>query len=173
MNQTKSMIECAIELMKTKKKPHTLKSIAKEVFEMQGLKVNEHPDLYSQFVSDFMLCGYFIYCGEIKDKKGVKLWDIKTRQHSSLLENDAEYTDPYENDEEVVRNELKDETEYLDKEDGFVDNTDSDDQYDMDEEKEEKDDIEEALSEDGIEYDSDELFEDDTEEDSFDDEDIN
>lgn len=167
MEQKDSMLELAMALMEKKRKPHTIQNLAKEVFEIKGLKVNEHPDLLSQFVSDFMLCGFFICCGE--DKKGVKVWDIKTRQSCELLENDGAYLDdPYGNDEEVIKNELKDEFEYLDKSDSFADNNYADDQDDIDEDKEEKDDIEEALSEEEIDFgDDDELPED-----SYDDEDI-
>ena len=38
MSDFDSMLELAIELMEKKRKPHTIQSIAKDVFEMKGLK---------------------------------------------------------------------------------------------------------------------------------------
>ena len=146
MSEFDSMIELAIELMEKKRKPHTVHTIAKEVFELKGLKVNENPELMGQFINDFMLCGIFICCGE--DKKGNKVWDLKTRQKFELLEKDGTYIDdPYGDDEDVIKNELKDEFEYLNENKPEYDdeslNDDSDDEDNDDED--EKDDIEEEL----------------------------
>ncbi len=141
-----SLIEIAIELMEKKRKPHTIMSIAKDVFEMKGLDYTENPELLSQFQIDFMLCGYFMCCGE--DKKGNKLWDLKERQPHELLDKESVYLDDvYEDDDEVKKNELKEEDyTYASKEDQEFDSEFSNDNSDEDEEDdEEKDDIEEEL----------------------------
>ena len=77
-----SLLEIAFEEMKKKKKPKTLEKICKDVFEIKGIKYNE--ETASQFQIDFMLSGNFVCCGE--DKDGEKLWDLKSRQSSSLLD---------------------------------------------------------------------------------------
>lgn len=141
-----SLIEIAIELMEKKRKPHTIMSIAKDVFEMKGLDYTKNPELLSQFQIDFMLCGYFMCCGE--DKKGNKLWDLKERQPHELLDKESVYLDDvYEDDDEVKKNELKEEDyTYASKEDQEFDSEFSNDNSDEDEEDdEEKDDIEEEL----------------------------
>lgn len=164
MYENDSLLEIAKELMEKKRKPHTIQAIAKEAFEVKGLKMGEHIDLYSQFINDFMLCGFFICCGE--DKKGVKVWDLKSRQKHELIEKDGAFLDdPYGDDEDVVNNELKDE-------DFFNDSNEMDEQFEEDDEDEkdedETDDIEEELLlENG--YDIDDL--DDDIDESFDDED--
>lgn len=143
MYENNSLIEIAIEQMNKKRKPQTLNSIAKEVFEMKGLKISDNKELLAQFEIDFMLCGYFICCSE--DKKGNKLWDLKSRQHHELQDKEGVYLeDPYEDDEDVKKNELKDDIDYLG-------STDDDNELSFSEEEEddvdddEKDDIEEEL----------------------------
>ena len=159
MLQNDSLIEIAIELMEKKRKPHTILSIAKDVFEMKGLNYNDNLEMLGQFQIDFMLCGNFICCGE--DKKGNKLWDLKDRQHHDLLDKESIYLDDlYEDDEEVKKNELKD--------DDFVyaneNNQDYDSEYNNDnsddDDEEEKDDIEEELLLNDMYDDDDELDED-------------
>lgn len=146
MAQNDSLIEIAIELMEKKRKPHTILSIAKDVFEMKGLDYNENPEMLAQFQIDFMLCGQFICCGE--DKKSNKLWDLKERQSHELLDKESVYLDDvYEDNDEVKKNELKEEDyAYVDKE-----NREYDSEYNYDlnddeeDDEEEKDDIEEEL----------------------------
>lgn len=166
MIQNNSLIEIAIELMEKKRKPHTILSIAKDVFEMKGLELNDNPEILSQFQIDFMLCGYFMCCGE--DKKGNKLWDLKERQHHELLDKENVYLDDlYEDDEEVKKNELKEEDyNYANKENQEFDSEYNNDNNDEDDDEvEEKDDIEEELLLNDM-YDDDEL-----DEDSYDDKD--
>ena len=166
MNENDSLLEIAKELMEKKRKPHSIQNLAKEVFELKGLKVSDNLEMYSQFVNDFMLCGYFICCGE--DKKGVKLWDLKSRQRHELLEKDGAYLDdPYGDDEDVVNNELKDDDYYYgDSKDSYDNQFDDEDDDEEDDDEEEKDDIEEELLF-GNGYDVDE--EDDDDEDGYDD----
>lgn len=166
MYENDSLLEIAKELMEKKRKPHSIQNLAKEVFELKGLKVSDNLEMYSQFVNDFMLCGYFICCGE--DKKGVKLWDLKSRQRHELLEKDGAYLDdPYGDDEDVVNNELKDDDYYYgDSKDSYDNQFDDEDDDEEDDDEEEKDDIEEELLF-GNGYDVDE--EDDADEDGYDD----
>ncbi len=130
-----SLIEIALREMKSKRKPRTLERIAKDVFEVKGLNIKEEEETLAQFKMDFMLSGYFICCGE--DKHGNKVWDLKSRQPSSLLDKDgSSLEDLYEYDEEVIKHELKDDIIYKE-ELGESDDEDDD--------EEEHDEIEEEL----------------------------
>lgn len=152
-----SLVEIAIKEMSKKRKPRTLANIAKEVFEIKGLSSAEAAAALPQFQIDFMLSGHFICCGE--DRKGAKIWDLKNRQHSSLLDKEGVYVDPEEENEDVKNNELRDDI-FVDENNSEYENDDIDD--DDDDKEDEKDDIEEALG----------LYEeDDIEEDSYDDND--
>ena len=154
-----SLVEIAIKEMAKKRKPRTLNQIAKEAFEIKGVSSEEAKKILPQFEIDFMLCGNFICCGE--DRKGEKLWDLKTRQPSSLLDKEGIYLeDPYDDDEDVIKNELKDDSFENENGDSYDDNEDNEDE----DEDDEKDDIEEELL----------LYEDEDEEldeDSYDDND--
>lgn len=135
-NNYDSFLEIAVALMRKKKKPQSLESMTKEVFSKKGVEGNELQ--IAQFQVDFMLSGFFVCCGE--DKNGNQLWDLKTRQNSSLLDKDSGYMkDLSEEEAEASENELKDDYQYGDNE--------SIDQYIDDDEDEtnEKDDIEEDL----------------------------
>ncbi len=130
-----SLLEIAVNLMKRKKKPQTLKSMLNEIFDRKGIEKTDQA--VAQFEVDFMLSGLFIYCGEDKDKN--QLWDLKERQPSSLLDKDGGVLDLYENDEEATKNELRDDVDFSDKN---VDEYINDDEL---ESKEEEDDIGEEL----------------------------
>ena len=135
-NNYDSFLEIAVALMKKKKKPQSLEAITKEVFSKNGVDGNELQ--VAQFQVDFMLSGYFVCCGE--DKAGNQLWDLKTRQLTSLLDKDSGYMkDLSDEEEEALNNELKDDFEFGDGQniDQYID--------DDDEEINEKDDIEEDL----------------------------
>ncbi len=133
-----SLLEIAINCLKRKKKPQTLDTIQKEVFQRKGLSLDD-TQMLAQFEVDFMLCGSFIFCGE--DIHGNQLWNLKEREQSSLLDKDGGIIDDiYADDEDVIKNELKDDTLFDGKNmDGYV----SDD--DIDEKVEDEDDIEEEL----------------------------
>lgn len=161
-----SLLEIAVALMKRKKKPQTLKSMLNEIFERKGMEQDEQA--VAQFEVDFMLSGLFIYCGEDKDQN--QLWDLKERQPSSLLDKDGGYLDLYEDDEEVTKNELRDDTDYAEKN---VDEYISDDEL---EKKDEEDDIEEELGlvddeVDTVEIDSSELNREEYDDDELEEED--
>lgn len=172
-----SLIEIALREMKAKRKPRTLAKIAKDVFEVKGINIKEDERALAQFEIDFMLSGHFICCGE--DKNGAKLWDLKSRQPSSLLDKDGNYLeDLYDDDEEVVKNELKDDIVFKQLDDDFDDDVEEEEE----EEEEEHDDIEEELlsiDEDDEEAETDivledldeDNLEDDYDDDDFDDED--
>ena len=130
-----SLLEIAVNLMKWKKKPQTLKSMLNEIFERKGIEQTEQA--VAQFEVDFMLSGLFIYCSEDKDKN--QLWDLKERQPSSLLDKDGGVLDLYEDDEEATKNELRDDVDFADKN---VDDYINDDEIDK---KDDEDDIEEEL----------------------------
>lgn len=136
-NNYDSFLEIAVALMKKKKKPQSLESMTKEVFSKKGVEGNELQ--IAQFQVDFMLSGFFVCCGE--DKNGNQLWDLKTRQNSSLLDKDSGYMrDLSEEEAEALDNELKDDFQY-----GSEGNIDQYLDDDDDEETNEKDDIEEDL----------------------------
>lgn len=140
----KSLLEIALEEMKKKKKPRTMQKILEETFQLKGMNYKEEADKVAQFEMDFMLSGHFICCGENKD--GTKLWDLKNRQPTSLLDKDGSYLDDlYSDDEDVVKNELTDDMIFaadLQSEDEMWESLDRED----DEEEEEHDEIEEELS---------------------------
>ena len=159
MNANDSLIEIALREMKSKRRPRTLAKITKDVLGLKGIDPKEAKELLTQFQMDFMLSGHFICCGE--DKQGVKIWDLKNRQPSSLLDKDGSYLeDLYDYDDEVTKHELKDDIPY--KIDSEFDDDDIDDDDD-DTDIEETDDIEEELfnqteeDEDVVEEDDEEL----------------
>lgn len=155
-----SLIEIAYREMSKKRKPKTLDKICKDVFEIKGIKYDEKEA--SQFQIDFMLSGNFVCCGE--DKNGEKLWDLKSRQLSSLLDKDGSYLDdPYDDDDDVKENELNDDMGYLGIDEEKEQSIDDEDEED---DNEETDDIEEELLSNSY-YDEDE----ETAEDSYDDKD--
>lgn len=135
-NNYDSFLEIAVALMKKKKKPQSLDLITKEVFSKKGIEGNELQ--IAQFQVDFMVSGYFLWCGE--DKDGNQLWGLKSRQNSALLDKDGGYLkEMSDDDEEVLNNELKGEYQF-EEYDGINQFIEDDD-----EETNEKDDIEEDL----------------------------
>jgi DNA-directed RNA polymerase delta subunit len=137
-NNYDSFLEIAVALMKKKKKPQSLEALTKEVFSKKGVEGNELQ--IAQFQVDFMLSGFFVCCGE--DKAGNQLWDLKTRQHSSLLDKDSGYMiDSSAEDNEAAENELKEEDQYGDRDGLYQGYDDDDDEDDLNE----PDDIEDEL----------------------------
>ena len=138
INNNESLLEIAVRLMKSKKKPKSLKELTNEVFREKGIAEDSLIDeKKAQFQVDFMVSGYYVCCGE--NRKCHKLWDLKSRQPSSLIDKDGNLLeDLYADDEDVIKNELKDDDVLFDNDDHLLE--------DDDEEKEEHDDIEEELS---------------------------
>lgn len=130
-NKEKSLLEVAIELLDMKKKPQKIMNILREVMEIKGVKASVAKELAPQFLLDFMQCGYFVYCGD-------DCWDLKDRQPTSVLDKEGgDYADIYEDDEDVKKNELKDEL-FVEED---VKNSSDDEEEDDDEENEEDDDL--------------------------------
>ncbi len=135
-DKEKSLLEIAIELLDAKKKPQKMITIVKEVMELKGIKASYAKELAPQFMLDFMQSGYFVYCGD-------DCWDLKDRQPTSVLDKDGgDYTDIYEDDEDVKKNELKDDL-YEEENSKKEDNDDDDDDFDK---EEEMDDLDEELA---------------------------
>ena len=100
----KSLLEIAVELFSTKHKPQPIMQIAKEVMEIKGVKAAAAKEVLPQFILDFQASGYFVYCGD-------GCWDLKDHQPTSVLDKDGTDFDIYsEDDEEVKKNELKDDS---------------------------------------------------------------
>lgn len=148
-----SLLEIAVNLMKSKKKPKSLKEITNEVFQVKGTDSQENlAELKAQFQTDFMISGFFVCCGE--NAKGQTLWDLKSRQPSTLNDKDGNFDDLYADDEDVIKNELKEDIydvpgykESID----VIDDIDEDDEYEHDEIEEELslvDDLEEDIESD-------------------------
>lgn len=139
VNKNDSLLEIAIDVMSRKKKPQTLRAIIKEVFEIKGINNNKIDEMLPQFQMDFMLSGVFICPGE--DKRGVKLWDLKYRQPSMILDKDGSYLeDLYFDDEDISKYELSDDTQ---DQDISIDSTDEDED---DDNHNQPDEIEEDLA---------------------------
>ncbi len=131
----KSLLEIAVELLLTKHKPQPIMQIAKEAMEIKGLKTAQAKEILPQFLLDFQASGYFVYCGD-------GCWDIKDRQPTSVLDKDGTDFEIYsEEDDEVKKNELKDES--------YESEVRSEQSHDDDEDQEEDDDISTLLKEDG------------------------
>lgn len=127
----KSLLEIAIELLNGKQKPQKIGNIVREVMELKGLKGNALKEATPQFILDFMQCGYFVYCGDDN-------WDLKDRQSTSILDKDGhDYENIYDDDEEVKKNELRDEDIYA----TSLENDDLDDDEDDDDDSTDDDDL--------------------------------
>ena len=139
-NKDNSLIEIAVELLHKKQRPQNINSIIKEVMSIKGIKAAEVSEYAPQFVMDFMLSGYFVYCGE-------DCWDLKDRQPTSVLDKDGgDYEDFLANDEDVKKNELKDgsfDAAYADENNYespiIIDNRDEEDEDDEEVEEDEDD----------------------------------
>lgn len=126
-DKEKSLLEIAIELLDMKKKPQKITAILKEVMEIKGVKASAMKELSPQFILDFMQSGYFVYCGD-------ECWDLKDRQPTAVLDKESgDYDDIYEDDEDVKKNELKDDIFIDDNIDRIQDNDEDDDENEEDE----------------------------------------
>lgn len=127
-DKEKSLLEIAIELLESKKKPQKIMAILKEVMEIKGVKASLQKELAPQFLLDFMQSGYFVYCGE-------DCWDLKDRQPISVLDKDGEglvtEEDAIAEKEQLRGDDPSDTTSNDDNEDDDYDN-DKDEQDDAD-----------------------------------------
>src|SRR5690554_5600755 len=160
MNANDSLIETAVREMKSKRRPRTLAKITKDVFEVKGINPKDAKEQLIQFQMDFMLSGHFICCGE--DKRGEKIWDLKSRQVSSLLDKDGTYLDDlYDYDEDIAKYELKDNEDFEDDEDLGDEDEDKfdEDSDDIEEELEDDEDVHIDITD--LEADEDDTYDDD------------
>lgn len=129
----KSLLEIAVELLQKKRKPQKILTIMTEVMEIKGYKPQQAKQHAAQFIADFMESGIFVYCGD-------DCWDLKERQSTAVLDKDGgDYEEIYYNDEDVKKNELKDDIfddNYISDDD---DDSDEDDDDDSDDDEEDDD----------------------------------
>lgn len=137
-----SLLEIAVKLLQSKKKPKKLKEIVKEVMTKKGYTADQIKELAPQFMLDFMASGYFVYCGD-------DTWDLKDRQPVAMLDKDGgdfEYTS--DDLDEVKANELKDDDYENNLDDSSMDDDDDDDDNDDDD-----DDISKEFNDEDDEFD--------------------
>ena len=142
MYNVDSLLEIAVKLLQSKKKPKKLKEIVKEVMTKKGYTAEQIKELAPQFMLDFMASGYFVYCGD-------DTWDLKDRQPVAMLDKDGgdfEYTS--DDLDEVKANELKDDDYESNLDDSSMDDDDDDDDND-----DEDDDISKEFNDDDDEFD--------------------
>lgn len=163
-DKEKSLLEIAIELLDMKKKPQKITAILKVVMEIKGVKASVMKELSPQFILDFMQSGYFVYCGD-------ECWDLKDRQPTAVLDKESgDYDDIYEDDEDVKKNELKDDIFIDDNIDRIQDNDEDDDEN---EEDEIDDDLAKAFDDFDDEYNAGLILVDDNQEEENEDDDDN
>ena len=153
----KSLLEIAVELFSTKHKPQPIMQIAKEVMEIKGVKAAVAKEVLPQFILDFQASGYFVYCGD-------DCWDLKDRQPTSILDKDGhDYESIFEEDEDVKKNELKDEDIYgpIGKDDDEDEDNDDDDDENEEDEDGDEDDLSSEFEEHFDEEELDEMAEED------------
>ena len=135
-NINDSLISVAREVVEKSDKPLTINEIAEKVFKLKE-KQPTSEDIV-KFGIDFMLCGDFICCG---NKSTGNVWDLKNRQSIAVLDKDV-IEDLLEDDEDVKKNTLTDETLYEEVLDKSLEGMNDEDE---DDNTNEKDDIEEEL----------------------------
>lgn len=153
----KSLLEIAVELLQKKRKPQKILTIMTEVMEIKGYKPQQAKQHAAQFIADFMESGIFVYCGD-------DCWDLKERQSTAVLDKDGgDYEEIYYNDEDVKKNELKDDIfddSYISDDDDDSDEDDEDDDIARELENMDDDDFEHEITE--IEsQEDDEIYDDD------------
>ena len=132
--------------------------------EIKGVKASVMKELSPQFILDFMQSGYFVYCGD-------ECWDLKDRQPTAVLDKESgDYDDIYEDDEDVKKNELKDDIFIDDNIDRIQDNDEDDDEN---EEDEIDDDLAKAFDDFDDEYNAGLILVDDNQEEENEDDDDN
>jgi DNA-directed RNA polymerase subunit delta len=167
-----SLLNRAVELFKKQRKHEALSidSILKELLKNKKYSDEEYVEIVSQFYLDFMMSGYFIFCGD-------SLWDLKERQPVNMLDKDGgDFDDIFADDEDVLKNELRDGATYatftsIDEDDADEDDTEEEETDDIalelglsddDTDEEETDEIREVvleLDEDEVEEDADDIEE--------------
>ncbi len=166
MENQKSLIEIALEIMEKSNAPLNIYTLLKETLAEKGL---DDPDgsLAAKLYTDISISSKFVYMGEDN-------WDLKSRQSldqfdkdgSSFISKDEEYQDEDDSEDEDLYDDEDEKDEDEDDEDSEKEYDDEDEESDdhyEDEESEEEDNYED---EDNYDEESDE-----SEEDNYDDED--
>ncbi len=121
MNNHKSMIEIAVELMESKKGAQKFSKLIEDVATMKGLSKEEFMEYAGDFYSDIVSCGLFVCLGD-------GMWDLKKRQPFGI----GEYEFAMSGEYAVLNDEKEKEKESNDEED-------DDDEYDFSDIKSEDD----------------------------------
>lgn len=107
-NPEESLLELAHAIVEQTEGAQTLDRIRDQVFAIKGFDAATSRAQAALFEADFMLSGYFVVCGE--NGNGEKMWDLKKRRKTELL--DKQGTDTFADEEEqreVEENELSEE----------------------------------------------------------------
>ncbi len=100
MSNNKSLIEIAVELMKSKRGAKKLSEIIKEVATVKGYSTEDFEPKVGAFFADMVASGKFVYLGE-------NVWDLKERQPFKMSEYDfvitGEIEDYVEAEDEVSK----------------------------------------------------------------------
>ncbi len=166
MENQKSLIEIALEIMEKSNAPLNIYTLLKETLAEKGL---DDPDgsLAAKLYTDISISSKFVYMGEDN-------WDLKSRQSldqfdkdgSSFISKDEEYQDEDDSEDEDL---------YDDEDEKDEDEDDEDSEKEYDDEDEESDDhYEDEESEEEDNYDDEDNYDeesDESEEDNYDDED--
>ena len=166
MENQKSLIEIALEIMEKSNAPLNIYTLLKETLAEKGL---DDPDgsLAAKLYTDISISSKFVYMGEDN-------WDLKSRQSldqfdkdgSSFISKDEEYQDEDDSEDEDL---------YDDEDEKDEDEDDEDSEKEYDDEDEESDDhYEDEESEEDDNYEDEDNYDeesDESEEDNYDDED--
>ena len=167
MENQKSLIEIALEIMEKSNAPLNIYTLIKETLAEKGL---DDPDgsLAAKLYTDISISSKFVYMGEDN-------WDLKSRQSldqfdkdgSSFISKDEEYQDEDDSEDEDLYDDE-------DEKDEDEDDEDSEKEYDDDEDEESDDRYEDEESEEEDNYEDEDNYDeesDESEEDNYDDED--
>ena len=171
MENQKSLIEIALEIMEKSNSPLNIYTLIEETLLRKGI-TDEDGTLAAKLYTDISISSKFVYMGE-------DCWDLKSRQSldqfdkdgSSFISKDEEYHDEDDSDDELDNYDDEDEDRYDDDDE----DEDSDKDYDDEDEDEESDERYDEESEEEDSYDDeDERYDEESEEseeDNYDDED--
>lgn len=139
-NKELSLIEITQGIVEEHKNPIAIMDLINKALKAKGVEAT--PERIAQLYQDIMVHGSFV---SINDAKGKQLIDLKSRQSASYLDKEETYIeDLLATDDEVVKNELREENmDFGSEVDSALDQMNSDEQEE--EETEETDEIAEEL----------------------------
>ncbi len=168
MENQKSLIEIALEIMEKSNAPLNIYTLIKETLSEKGL---DDPDgsLAAKLYTDISISSKFVYMGEDN-------WDLKSRQSldqfdkdgSSFISKDEEYQDEDDSEDEDLYDDEDEKDEDEDDEDSEKEYQDEDEDEESDDRYEDEESKEEDNYDDEDNYDEES---DESEEDNYDDED--